>query len=786
VGCFFVFTQTSQVSAEEPKPDDNKVVVRPPTTDVDTIYNNYKDNSFQLMTQEKPKESLSGISEAIQNAGSILKNITWTGVKMMGLFNVAMVDLLFNMDIVSQVKKPILALTSSIASNMLGIAGTIGICMVALTMIVKFAIEQRFRRALITFGLAVLTFTGLAICKDANASNSFFNFLLDVDKTVETEFVKINPVLNSQDESLPTTEKVVKDGKEVEQDLSPEKRITSAGKLIGARIFYTNVYEPYLLLNYGTSNTEAIRKKTIKYKDTDYDRINILLDNDINKSENEKLHAEVTEYEADKLNNRTIQYYSSFINMFYALFYIVVNLIQTVVYFVLSFIRLIIAVLQLFLFPLLPILLLAGLFLPDTNIFKNFGKTFAMTVFMKAMAGFACIFFATFLSLGFQLSGQVNDPWKKLLTILIYLLTPLGLYLFRSFLGGLVTGKVSMADGASFVARPFSTERKVRGAAKERKAAAREQRKLAKEARKELKRKAKENKGKGPDTTVRPKPSRGSETKRSALRREAKPTPQHKAPNTVEKARQKAQDLHDQSRQADVAEKQQIAKKQQRKAFDKDNLQTAATLRAANEALRKDGQLPERRNPVNRQGNKVAEQPKNQLNARRNGQSKKPKRSPNRSTSPSDEKSLGERPTSSTPARSRHRVSGQKAPQGNVQPRPKSQSRVRHTSGQGATPTRARPAVRNKMAAVQQVVQPQATAPRTPLKPTTPQSVTAPQTRMAKRTAPPVKAPKQPKQGAIRRTRRGGPTPNVTPKAAPTGSKPTSPTKGMRQPRVRK
>ncbi|EPH71297.1 hypothetical protein D929_02212 [Enterococcus faecalis 02-MB-P-10] len=101
------------------------------------------------MTQEKLKESLPGISEANQNSSSILKNIIWTGVKMIGLFSVAMEDLLFNMDVVSQVKKPILTLTSNVAFNMSGIAGIIDICMVvALTMIVKFAIEQRFRRSL--------------------------------------------------------------------------------------------------------------------------------------------------------------------------------------------------------------------------------------------------------------------------------------------------------------------------------------------------------------------------------------------------------------------------------------------------------------------------------------------------------------------------------------------------------------------------------------------------------------------------------------------------------------
>ncbi|HHB9317405.1 TPA: hypothetical protein ACOIT7_003233, partial [Enterococcus faecalis] len=110
-------------------------------------------------------------------------------------------------------------------------------------------------------------------------------------------------------------------------------------------------------MNYGTSDVNKIRKKTVKYKDKEYDRINLLLDNDMNSEENDKLMEEVVNYESKDLKNRSIMYYNNWTNTFYGLFYLVVNFIQTVVYFLLSFLRLIIAVIQLFLLPLLPLLL---------------------------------------------------------------------------------------------------------------------------------------------------------------------------------------------------------------------------------------------------------------------------------------------------------------------------------------------------------------------------------------------------------------------------------------------
>ncbi|WP_445081430.1 hypothetical protein, partial [Klebsiella pneumoniae] len=79
----------------------------------------------------------------------------------------------------------------------------------------------------------------------------------------------------------------------------------------------TNVYEPYLLMNYGTSDVNKIRKKTVKYKDKEYDRINLLLDNDMNSEENDKLMEEVVNYESKDLKNRSIMYYNNWTNTFY-------------------------------------------------------------------------------------------------------------------------------------------------------------------------------------------------------------------------------------------------------------------------------------------------------------------------------------------------------------------------------------------------------------------------------------------------------------------------------------
>ncbi|NBA54940.1 CD3337/EF1877 family mobilome membrane protein [Enterococcus hirae] len=772
---FFTTTQ-AQIVFAAPEPDENQVIVREPTTDVDTIYKNYKDNSFELMTKEYKDNFFGKIKETFINSSAMLKNIVWGIVKGLGQFNAEMVKFLFSMDVVTPIKQPIQQLTSNIAGNMLSIAGTIGIGFVTLVMGIKFIGEQRFRQALRVFLMTILIFTGLSVCKDANTSDSLFNQMFDADKQIEAAFVKVNPVLNG--ESVPEN----KDG-------DVNARMKSAGELIASRVFYTNVYEPYLLMNYGISNPETIRKKQVEYKDSEYDRINILLDNDLNSEDNEDLYKEITDYEADELKNHSIMYFSNVSNVFYGMFYIVVNLIQTIVYFVLCFVRLVIAVMQIFLLPLLPILLLVGLFMTGINVFVNYFKAFGMTIFMKAMTGFACIFFATFLSLGFQLSNAVDNPWQKILTILIYLLTPLGLYIFRKFLGSLFTGRVSLSDGLAFVTHPFSTEKKMRKAAKERAKESKTRRKMAQEERKAaLKKRQEEAQKRGKqELGLKQKPVKERETKRSALRRELKPKAQHKAPNSVEKAQQNLQNLHEKARQQESKEEQQLARLRQRKAYDKENLQTATALVAANEKLRKETSLVDKKSDPRekQQGTQIRQ------NNRRMGQSSKENVNSQRSAArrQGQKQTLAKKESAQAGIKQRqstnrqsvargqyqHRTIGQKPTNTAITPKNNNQLRGRSLNGTGGSPLRHKAPVRQKMQAVQQVIDQQ--SPK--VQATENRSATTavpPITRMAKRNAPPVKVKKAKSKTAIRRT--------IKSKTAPVFA--TNSTKGMRRPRARK
>lgn len=558
---------------------DGDIVVNEVTNDVDTLYERYQDNSFELLTQELEKRSITGIKETFVNLTGTAKNFIWGLVKGLGQFNAAMVKYLFQLDIVSSIKEPFLQMTSSIASNMLSIAGSIGISFVALVMVIRFIGEQRFKQAIRLFAMTILIFVGLVTLRDANTRDSLFTTLFEIDQTVETSFVKVNPVLSG--DNLLTIE---------ENSDEADDRIADAGELIASRIFFTNVYEPYLLMNYGTTNMETIREQQVEYEGTTYDRINILLDNDIDIETNEELHQAVADYEADELENKTIMYFNNLKNMTFALFYLVVNLIQTLVYFIMCFVRVIVAFLQLLFLPLMPFLLLVGMFMPAMNVFANYFKGFGMTIFFKGMIGFACIFFASYLSLGFQLSSTIDDPWQKILTILIYLLVPLGLYIFRTFIGGLFTNRVSLSDALAVAANPIKAQQTMRQQNKERRQEQKRQRqqeKARKAAQLQERQKKAENEGRR-DLGLK-QANVNQQPKQSLLRRERQEKGRHHQLNPIQRMQSSVAQRHDQAKAQERKEVEQLRERTQQVAQERARVravkQTEVALKASNQQL---------------------------------------------------------------------------------------------------------------------------------------------------------------------------------------------------------
>ncbi|OTN83960.1 hypothetical protein A5819_003510 [Enterococcus sp. 7E2_DIV0204] len=443
------------------------------------LYERYEDSQFQLITKEAK-----GITGIFINISGALKEIVFAGIVATGRFNTAMVDFMFSYNLDDSVKKPILDITSGLAGGLLSLAGTLGIASVVLVMALKYIAEQNLKKIAILFFMTISLFVGLLILKDSTKTDSIAETVVNVDNSIETVFITANPTFTQE----PT------DNVPMPDEGTPTGGLKSASDLISSKVFRTGVYEPYLLFTYGTANEETIRKKTVKYNEKEYDRIGILLDNDFDNENSRKIFEAVTKYESEELKNKTISWKNNMSLFVQGIFYITLNIAQGIVYFLLSMVRLILVLLRWIMFPLTAILLFTAFFNSGVNVYKNVGKGFATVIGLKAIVSFAMVFVASYMSLGYSVSSKADNPFVKIFIILIYLVTPVGLYFFRHLIGKMITGNLSLNDIGSIIRNPYRSARLMNKAS-------REQSKLAKERRKQMKedRKKKKNGGDNED-----------------------------------------------------------------------------------------------------------------------------------------------------------------------------------------------------------------------------------------------------------------------------------------------
>lgn len=355
----------------------------------------------------------------------------------------------------------------------------------------------------------------------------------------------------------------------------------------------------------------------------------------------------------------------------------------------------------------------------------------------------------------------MDNPWQKILTILIYLLSPFGLYFFRTFLGSLFTGQMSLANAVGFATHPFSTQKLMRDNAKAKRKERKQRQKDAKNDRKKkLEEERKKTKDRGKPELGLNQPNERKSNNRSNLRKELNQQaqkPKHRPDSKRQELQKKLEAAHDQSRTDEKTAMKDAARRRQRKPLDKAAAQTGDALRKATNDLREKQEstvkqsLKGSRRRIGTSSKRRAAGSNPETAATTNTRRQQGQKNvPNASNS---EKTLPKQGKATTPrssARTTRKVAGQRSSVSDVTPKQVGVNRTGRTSGMSSA--RRSPAVRQKMATVKTVSK-ALNSVDIPIENDvveTPQTIT----RMAKREAPKNrKTTKRPRQVPVRRTK---------------------------------
>ncbi|WP_088840968.1 hypothetical protein [Listeria sp. ILCC797] len=389
------------------------------TDDPVELLQDYGDFSFPLMTKEY--ESLNKLAEVLANMGVTIKNAVMSVVIAVGKFNANVIGFLFDYDAMKPIRQPILDMTNVMAGSLLGIATTIGATVMGMMMVVKFILEQNIKRALMVFLMAVVVVTAFTAMKSPTTSKQIMNFATNLDTAVASKFTEYTPVIEGDQHATDAA------GKKV-----------TPGTRIKANIFKANVIVPYWIANYGSSNADKINEKTISYNNQDYNRIGLLMGNADSSQVDDNFVSDLAKIEYDDLGNKNVGWKKSLSVTNLLLFFLILNLFQMVIFFLLFVVKSMLGFLLTFLFPLSLLILLFSMFSSNMNPIKNIGKGYLTLMLFKGGVSFMVYFYTSYMILAYRTSDSQPNSLLKIAIIMLYMLMPLAVYVWRHFLFSLL------------------------------------------------------------------------------------------------------------------------------------------------------------------------------------------------------------------------------------------------------------------------------------------------------------------------------------------------------------
>ncbi|TYU49459.1 hypothetical protein [Listeria monocytogenes] len=413
LACILWVSSSSFVQAEETIKD------KPVSDDPVTIYRDYENFSFPLMT--KDSGSLSPVTQANASIGIAMKNGTWEATEFVGKLNAKATGFLFDFDAMKPIRQPILDITNEMANSLLGVATTLGVMVLAVIMVIKFAMEQNFKQAMLVFLMAVLVIASMVTMGNPSRSKAIMSVATDLDTAVAGAFM--------------SNSKALETGK--------DSSSASPGEKVASNIFKANVFVPYLINNYGTSDLDTINKKKIKYNNKEYSRLSLLMNNGDSEKLGEDFVSDIAKIEADDLDNKNVAWKKSNSIAIINIFFLILNIVQFLIYFALFLLKSMLGFLLLFMFPLSILILLFSMFSTSLNPFRNIAKGYFTVMLFKGAVSFLAFFYASYMMIAYRTSDAYNNVFIKIIVILLYVVMPLILYIWRAFLFSLIIGAVT-------------------------------------------------------------------------------------------------------------------------------------------------------------------------------------------------------------------------------------------------------------------------------------------------------------------------------------------------------
>lgn len=356
-------------------------------------------------------------------AVSSIKNFLWQINIVITQITLMIIYQMFSLDIVELTKDSIMEIASGTAGSLVTNLGMFAFAMACFGIVIRAYLQQNWQAF-----FKIVTLVVLSMALLFSISSEKFNYVdlaHGVSVSFENAVMQVNPSLTD------STNYEVAEGGDIGQQVSVE---------VENKAFNALLYKPYLLLQYGTTDEEAINAEgSLNGEET---RINEYLKANPATEDGMALRQDIAEREFNELNNETIFAGNAFKISAYIMGTIFSTVIQAIVFFFLALMRIMLQFAFVFLLLLVPFVLFMSIFPTFEGLVGQYLKGSFMLIIYKAITVFLVLVSTSFITLSYEMVNMSDDIYYRIFIQTIFSVSIIFMYMKRQFL-------IDMLNGAS-------------------------------------------------------------------------------------------------------------------------------------------------------------------------------------------------------------------------------------------------------------------------------------------------------------------------------------------------
>ncbi len=382
----------------------------------------YGESRYDLMTYANDSW-YEWVDKTGTSAVSSIKNFLWQINIVITQITLMIIYQMFSLDIVELTKDSILEIASGTAGSLVTNLGMFAFAIACFGIVIRAYLQQNWQAFFKIVSLVVVSMALLF-----SISSEKFNYVdlaHGVSVSFENAIMKVNPSLTD------STNYEISEGGDIGRQVSVE---------VENKAFNALLYKPYLLLQYGTTDEEAINAEgSLNGEKT---RINEYLEANPATEEGMELRKDIAQREFNTLENENIFAGNAFKISAYIMGTIFSTVIQAIVFFFLALMRIMLQFAFVFVLLLLPFILFVSIFPTFEGLVGQYLKGSFMLIIYKAITVFLVLVSTSFITLSYEMVNMSDDIYYRIFIQTIFSVSIIFMYMKRQFL-------IDMLNGAS-------------------------------------------------------------------------------------------------------------------------------------------------------------------------------------------------------------------------------------------------------------------------------------------------------------------------------------------------